>query len=345
MAKQPTHSSGHILKPCPQELLWNENPSAYQAPIGSQACQNTSGAYPYARICKYFQLLSTETKAPESQGRSSVISSFVTISGFSGFFNPFPLLPFLWDSSQWDKSCQAFKVMDFGFSLPHLERMKPSMDQFNIRHHHHSAGIRHHHLSAGIRHHHLRAGIRHHHHSAGIIKHSFLLHLGIRCSRRITLEFLPLESSFSSLGEGFFLLLSTFRHFSFPDLSYSHHPKQTAQSYNLYYQLLKLKSYENPREREYMHSITMEWVFRDKHVVKNNSYTTTTMTEDKISSPPRTKNFKLWLKRFTCIITNPGYGDLKIREGRHLREINFCDGQWRLNRISVVRYWVQFGGM
>ena len=241
MAKQPTHSSGHILKPCPQELLWNENPSAYQAPIGSQACQNTRGAYPYARICKYFQLLSTETKAPESQGRSSVISSFVTISGFSGFFNPFPLLPFLWDSSQWDKSCQAFKVMDFGFSLPHLERMKPSMDQFNMRHHHHSAGIRHHHLSAGI---------RHHHHSAGIIKHSFLLHLGIRCSRRITLEFLPLESSFSSLGEGFFLLLSTFRHFSFPDLSYSHHPKQRAQSYNLYYQLLKLKSYENPRERE-----------------------------------------------------------------------------------------------
>ena len=79
MAKQLTHFSGHILKPCPQELLWDENPSAYQAPIGSQACQNSSGAYPYARICKYFQLLSTETKAPESQGRSSAISSFTTI--------------------------------------------------------------------------------------------------------------------------------------------------------------------------------------------------------------------------------------------------------------------------
>ena len=178
-------------------------------------------------ICKDMQIFSTAQHWDQgswiSRKKFSYIFFHYNLLGFSGFFNPFPLLPFLWDSSQWDKSCQPFKVMDFGFSLLHLERMKLSMDQFNIRHHHHSTGI---------------------------IKHSFLLHLGIRCCRRITLEFLPLESSFSSLGEGFFLLLSTFHHFSFPDLSYSHHPKQTAQSYNLYYQLLKLKSYENPSERE-----------------------------------------------------------------------------------------------
>ena len=172
MAKQPTHSSGHIQKPCPQELLWNENPSAYQAPIGSQACQNTSGAYLYAWKCKYFQLLSTETKAPESQGRSSAISSFATISCV---FQVFPIPP---------HSCHFYEILVSEINLANLSKWWTlgllcciwngwSQVVFNIRHHHHSTDI---------------------------IKHSFLLHLGIWCSRRITLEFLHLELSFSSLG-------------------------------------------------------------------------------------------------------------------------------------------------
>lgn len=48
MEKQQTHYPSCILKRFPEELLWHKNPAVSQLPSGSQACQNSSGAYPSA---------------------------------------------------------------------------------------------------------------------------------------------------------------------------------------------------------------------------------------------------------------------------------------------------------
>lgn len=173
MAKQRMHSSGRILKPLPKELLQNGNPAASPSPVGSQACQNSSGAYPSARRWKYFQLLSTETKLLNHKEVVQLYLLSPQSLGFLTFFNPLPSLPFLWDSSQRGKSCQPFSLVNscFGLSLLHLKWMELSMDQY-----------------------------QHHHRRINVITHSFPPHLGIGHAKRISLEFLPLELALSSLG-------------------------------------------------------------------------------------------------------------------------------------------------
>jgi hypothetical protein len=44
----------------PEEHLQNENLAASKPSSGVQACQNSSGVYPYIEKWKYFQLLSTK---------------------------------------------------------------------------------------------------------------------------------------------------------------------------------------------------------------------------------------------------------------------------------------------
>lgn len=99
MAMQPRH----ILKPFPQELLWNANPAAPSCPQGA-TLSNSSGASPPAGRWNYLPLRSS--KAPEPQGGTSATPSCSTTPQV---FNALPPLPFLWHHRELDEPCQPLQ--------------------------------------------------------------------------------------------------------------------------------------------------------------------------------------------------------------------------------------------
>lgn len=120
MAKRPTHSSGCILKPFPEELLWNENPAASQVATGSQLVKVAAVLIPLQGDGPVFNGLALRQELMKLKKFSCVFFHH-NFLGFSGF--QFLCTPAISMGSQQDESHQPFLAMEscFWSSLLHLK--------------------------------------------------------------------------------------------------------------------------------------------------------------------------------------------------------------------------------